>query len=98
MAPTSIPCQFNGHKGKTNISDGHVTFYDLEFDTITDAVKLLSRVRPDEYKGVQFGRNGFAKGLVRPMDGRVLVSTPPYNGKKVFANMEKARKILGPCF
>ncbi len=97
MAPTFIPCRFNGHNGQTHTSDGHVTFYGLDFDTITDAVKLLSKVRPDEYRGVRFGRNGFARGLVRPMDGRVLVSAPPYTGKKIFMNLEKAQNIMGPC-
>jgi len=98
MAPTSIPCRFNGHNGHTHTSDGHVTFYGLEFGTITDAVKLLSRVRPDDYQGVCFGRNGFAKGLVRPTDGRVMVSVPPYTGKKVFMNLERAEHIMGPRF
>ena len=96
MAPMYIPCRFNGHTGQTRISDGHVIFYGLEFTSITDAVKFLVKVRPDNYQGVSFGRNGFAKGLVHPVHGRVFVSAYPYKGKKVFVNLEKALRIMGP--
>lgn len=96
-APT-IRCQYNGHAGHTNITNGSVEFYGIQFPRISVAVNMLKKVRADDdYRGVTFAR-GAAQGLIRSRDGMVLVTTRPYIGSKLFSSISKAERIFGQHF
>ena len=96
--PSSIQCNYNGHRGHTSIRDGSVLFYGIKFPKISDAIKMLKKVRADDdYRGVNFSR-GAAQGLLRSSDGMVLVTTRPYIGSKLFSSISKAERIFGQHF